>query len=255
MRATAATLAAVVAAFAWATATATVVTANEPGGDTDIQFTSPQAAYEQGIAALKSGNYEIAVPAFRAAMAEDSMLPRYFLAQIFADNRQAYADDVAAYRLFEDIVVRYKSRIPPRSKLLSEIYAAALTATAKYKYHGLAAAGLTADPAKAIRMLRHAADFYNNLDAQFELARLQLVGAPGLAKDPRNALYRLSTLAGRKHPGAQARLAEQFYTGRYIDQDKRLALVWISFAQKNAPEHERLWIDDLYQQIYCGSSK
>ncbi|MEL6299351.1 MAG: hypothetical protein AAFQ45_12350 [Pseudomonadota bacterium] len=242
---------AVAGLFASAAASASDRVAEDGG----IRFTTPEAAIQQGIAAYKSRNYEIAVPAFRAAKKAGHFLAPFFLARIYADGRQAYSDDARAFRLYQEIARRYLTSVRPGSGLRAKVVAASVKAVAMYKFHGLPSAGLKPDPAYAVRMLRHAADFYNDMDAQFELARLQLVGAPGLKKDARHALYRLANLADRKHPGAQARLAEQFWLGRNTAPDHRLALVYITLAQKNAPEQERLWIDDLHQQIYCGAPK
>jgi hypothetical protein len=40
-----------------------------------------------------------------------------------------------------------------------------------------------------------------------------------------------------------------------VKKDERRALALIRMAVENAPKHERIWIEDIYQNIYCGTSQ
>jgi hypothetical protein len=40
-----------------------------------------------------------------------------------------------------------------------------------------------------------------------------------------------------------------------VKKDERRALALITMAAENAPAHERIWIEDIYQNIFCGSSQ
>ena len=40
-----------------------------------------------------------------------------------------------------------------------------------------------------------------------------------------------------------------------MKKDERRALALIRMAVENAPEHERIWIEDIYQNIFCGASQ
>ena len=40
-----------------------------------------------------------------------------------------------------------------------------------------------------------------------------------------------------------------------MEPDQARALALISIAVENAPPHERLWIDDIYQNIFCGAAE
>ena len=40
-----------------------------------------------------------------------------------------------------------------------------------------------------------------------------------------------------------------------MDPDQARALALISIAVENAPPHERLWIEDIYQNIFCGAAE
>jgi hypothetical protein len=133
--------------------------------------------------------------------------------------------------------------------------AKALTALAAYVKHGVRELRLDPDPERAADYLRHAATFFNDEDAQFELAKLYLEGA-GVERDPVRALHYLSVLTTeRKHAGAQAFLAELYWRGQLVKRDPLRALALISVAVENAPASERVWIDDIYQDIFCGASE
>ena len=68
-------------------------------------------------------------------------------------------------------------------------------------------------------------------------------------------MHYLSVLTEEGHPGAQAFLADLFWRGRHVKKDERRALALITMAVENAPEHERIWIEDIYQNIFCGTSQ
>ena len=50
----------------------------------------------------------------------------------------------------------------------------------------------------------------------------------------------------------RALLADLLWRGKYMEADQAHALALISIAVQNAPPHERLWIADIYQRIFCG---
>src|SRR5215467_5951476 len=52
-----------------------------------------------------------------------------------------------------------------------------------------------------------------------------------------------------------AHLADLYWRGRFVKRDERRALALIRVAVENAPEHERIWIEDIYQNIFCGASQ
>jgi len=70
-----------------------------------VKYASPQAAFEQGLGAYKSGYYEIAIPALEEAAAKGVELNKFFaefyLARIYSDNTSAFADHAKAYILFQ----------------------------------------------------------------------------------------------------------------------------------------------------------
>lgn len=215
-------------------------------------FKSPEAAYEQGLSAWRAGFIEHAIPAFRFAADHDVFHARYYLARILADSSTPYTDHVAAYQLYRRIVLDY-ANIDPEDDHRKVFVARSLTALASYVHKGLPQAGLRPDPRRAVEYLRHAAQFFNDEEAQFELGKIYLQG-DGVSQDIRAGLHWISSLTQRGHAGAQAFLADILWRGRYnLMRDPTRALALIVVAVENAPDSERVWIEEIYHNIYCGA--
>jgi hypothetical protein len=105
---------------------------------------------------------------------------------------------------------------------------------------------------------------FNDEDAQFELAKVFLrgegpdIGMSGF-EDPsskiENGRHWLSRLSQRGHPGAQAFLADLLWRGKYVEKDQAAALNLIDVAVSNASPSERVWIEDIYQNIFCNAGE
>ncbi|MGE0854509.1 MAG: tetratricopeptide repeat protein [Hyphomicrobiaceae bacterium] len=215
------------------------------------EFRSPADALSQGIGAYQGGYYEMAIPALEAAAAANLFDAQYYLARIYSDNQGAQTDHAKAYLLYQKIANDYAD-VDPDDDRRAPFVAKALTALAGYVRRGLPEISLSPDPERAAEYLHHAALFFNDEDAQFELAKLQLRGE-GVPSDVARGKHWLATLSQKGHAGAQAFLADLYWRGMFMPRDQVRALALISVAVKNAPLGERVWIEDTYQNIYCGA--
>jgi len=222
-----------------------------------VKYTSAQAAFEQGLGAYKSGYYEIAIPALEEAAAKGEGLNQFFaefyLARIYSDNTGAQTDHARAYLLFQKLADENADADPDDGRR-APFVAKSLTALAGYLKQGVKEIGVKPDPERAVDYLRHAATFFNDKDAQFELAKVYLSGS-GSPEDVKRGMHYLSVLTEEGHPGAQALLADLLWRGRHVKKDEQRALALITVSVENAPPHERLWIEDIYQNIFCGTSQ
>ncbi len=217
------------------------------------QFRSAEDALQQGIGAYSGGYYEMAIPALEVAAAQHQFLARYYLARIYSDNQSAHTDHAKAYFLYQQIANDYAD-VDPDDDRRAPFVAKSLTALAGYVRRGLPELGLKPNAERAAEYLHHAAIFFNDEDAQFELAKLQLHG-DGVPSDVARGKHWLSILSQKGHAGAQAFLADLYWRGHFMNKDQVRALALISVAVKNAPGSERVWIEDIYQNIYCGASQ
>ena len=218
-----------------------------------VTFSSPQAAFEQGLGAYRAGFYQIALPALTFAAERRVFLAQYHLAQLYADNQSAVTDHGKAYELYLSIVEEHASKIDVDDDERAPYVGKALTALARYVYRGLPEIGLPSNASRSAEFLEEAATFFRELDAQFELAKLYLKG-DGVPEDRRKALHWLSTLTQHGHVGAQAFLADLLWHGKVVPKDEKRALALITVATENSPVHERIWIEDIYQRIFCGTA-
>ncbi len=222
-----------------------------------VSYASPELAFEQGLGAYKAGSYETAIPALEEATAHGSNLNRFlasfYLARIYSDNTGAHTDHAKAYLLFQRLAEE-NADAEPEDGQRAPFVAKALTALAYYLRQGIKELGVEPDPERALAYLQHAATFFDDKDAQFELAKLYLTGNGG-EEDIKRGMHYLAVLTGEGHPGAQAVLADLYWRGRFVKRDEQRALALIRMAVENAPAHERIWIEDIYQNIFCGASQ
>lgn len=216
-------------------------------------FQSPREALRQGVSAYQGGYYEIAIPALKYASDANEFMATYYLAKIYQDNAGAYTDHAKAYTLFEKIVDDHLDVDPdldPRAPYIGK----ALTALAGYVLKGVPDIGLRPDPSRAVFYLNNASTTYNDEDAQFELAKLQLTGEGVEANVPLGRHW-LSILSQSGHAGAQAFFADLLWRGKHVDADPPRALALIAVAVRNAPPQDAMWIEDIYQNIFCGAAE
>jgi hypothetical protein len=218
------------------------------------KYRSPQEALDQGIGAFNGGYYEIAIPALEYAADAHLFLAPYYLARIYADNDGSRTDHAKAYELYLKIAEEHTD-VDPDDDQRAPYVAKAMTKIAGYLADGLPDVGLKPNTKIAMEYLREAAQFFRDEDAQFELAKLYLRGEEGVESDVPYARHWLSVLSQKGHPGAQAFLADLLWRGKYMKADPVRALALISVAVTNAPPYERVWIDDIYQNIYCGAAQ
>jgi TPR repeat protein len=228
-----------------------------------VTFKSGDDALRQGVAAFNGGYYELAVPALEAVAVTNPSVGRYYLARIYADNEGSYTDHVRAYGLFKSLADDLQD-VDPDDETLAPIAAKSLTAVSRYLRDGLAEARIKPDVSGADRALQRAALTFNNEDAQFELAKvllrgegpdIKLGGNDDVSSKIENGRHWLSRLSRAGHAGAQAFLADLLWRGKFVGKDQVTALSLIDVAVANAPPHERVWIEDIYQNIFCNAGE
>lgn len=228
-----------------------------------MSFKSGEDALKQGIAAFNGGYYELAVPALEVAAEANPVLGTFYIAQIYADNEGAYTDHAKAYNIFRKLADELRD-IDPDDEQLAPIAAKALTQVSRYLRAGISDVGVKPNIPAADSALQRAALFFNNEDAQFELAKVLLrgegpdvamKGGEGLDSKIENGRHWLSRLSQNGHAGAQAFLADLLWRGKFVPKDQIAALNLIDVAVANAPPNERVWILDIYQNIYCNAGE
>lgn len=220
------------------------------------RFVSAEVALEQGIGAYKVGQIDLAIQALEAASEGEGrtgFVGHYYLARVLADNSHRLTNHGRAYAIYLTIVDD-NTDIDPEEDTRAPFVAKALVALAAYTKNGVTDLGLRPNPQRAAQFIHQAATVFSDEDAQFELAKLFLSG-DGIDPDVRRAVHWLSVLSQRGHPGAQAYLADLYWRGKHVPQDQRRALILITLALEIAPTSERIWMEDIHQNVFCGTSE
>lgn len=231
----------------------TLATSLVTGAAAEIRFTSKERAFVQGYSAFKGRQYEIAVPALRFAAEHNVMRAKYYLARIYSDNSGGFTDHALAYRLLQQIISG-SARVDPKDYRIAPYVARSLISIARYERDGIRALNLKPNTHRAIAYFDQAATFYNDDDAQFELAKHYLSG-DGVEPRVPDALNWLARLSKRGHAGAQAYLANLYWDGRHVARDQVRSLALITVAVENAHEEDRFWIEDVHQNIFCEAGQ
>ena len=228
-----------------------------------VTFRSADDAMRQGISAFNGGYYELALPALEAVAETKPVVGKFYMARIYADNEGAYTDHAKAYGIFKELAEQLQD-VDPDDDELAPIAARSLTEMSGYLRGGITDAHLSPDAAAADRALQRAALTFNNEDAQFELAKvllrgegpdITLGGTDDASSKIENGRHWLSRLSRAGHSGAQAFLADLLWRGKFVEKDQASALNLIDVAVANAPPHERVWIEDIYQNIFCNAGE
>lgn len=219
---------------------------------------APGEMVQKGLDAYAQSRYELAMPSFECVLRTDDGLQKlhaeFFLARIHSDDTGGFVDHARAYALFQGISEQADA-VDPDDSRRAPFVAKAVTAIAGYVRRGLPEIGLKADPERAVEYYRQAATFFNEPDAQFEMAKLHLAGVY-VPKDVPLGLHYIQNLVQANNAPAQAFMAEQHWRGSYAPQiakDRSRALAMSKLAVENAGPSDRLWIEDSYQNIYCAT--
>ena len=109
---------------------------------------------------------------------------------------------------------------------------------------------------RAANLFRHAASYFGDADAQYQLARLYLDG-DGVEKNVGLAINWLATAAKKQHAEAQATLGELLWRGSDDVRQRRargLALIMLAHENAKASGKEPKWIADLYVEAQGATS-
>lgn len=217
-------------------------------------FVSATDAYRAGIAELKAGDTDAALPALEYAAEHGVLGAQLKLARLYASGNGVSKDSGKAFYFYRQIA-NQRADISPLSPV-SKYAAEAFVALGEYYVTGIPSAQVPEDPVRAANLFRHAASYFGDADAQYQLARLYLDGE-GVEKNVGLAINWLATAAKKQHPEAQATLGELLWRGSDDVRQRRargLALIMLAHANAKASGKEPKWIEELYVETQGAAS-
>ena len=155
-------------------------------------------------------------------------------------------NDLKAYHYFNQLVEDYDEDQPDWRDMSA--ISDAFVGVGVYSLNGIPNSDVKPDPRRAHELFQYAATTFGNPDAQFNLARMYILGAGGLAKDGLTAIRWLALAAKQGHAPSQALLGHMLFMGEGVLAQRPRGLMWLEFAKGVASGPRDQWILDLYQR-------
>lgn len=218
-------------------------------------FKNPHQALQAALESYRSGNPASSVEALKYAAAGGELLAQWKLARMYADGDGVQRDDYKAYQYFSQIVDNYDEDNPKWRE--QSVVASAYVACGVFQLSGIPGSKLKADPDEALKLFFYAATNFADPNAEYNLARLYMDGAAGLAKDNRQAARWLNLAAEKGHVESQALLGHMLFSGDGVPMQKARGLMWLTLAREGANAHGKIpshgsdksqdWVRELYE--------
>ncbi|MEP1207448.1 MAG: tetratricopeptide repeat protein [Rhizobiaceae bacterium] len=211
----------------------------------------PRTILRFGFMALKKGNFDEAIGAFRFGAKKNDLASEWKLARMLQVGNGLPKDDLAAYELYSKIASRYNDKYPRRIDL--PYVSNALVALGRYALNGIEGTRIKSNPRHAEDHFYRAAALYKDREAQFELGLMYRQGLLGV-KQPKSAVRWFGLSARKGHQGAQAELGEMLFYGEGVRRSPVRGLVFMSKAMANSARNGANSIRQMRQKAFDKAS-
>ncbi len=225
---------------------------SSPGKIAVQTFTSVEQALQAGVHDLLAGDAQSSVEALTYAADGGQPLAQWKLGRMYARGEGVPRDDAKAYNYFERLVESYDEDDPDRPDIPA--ISNAFVSVGVYCLNGIPNSEIKPDPERALEMFQYAATNFGDSDAQYNLARMYMDGAAGLARNNMRAARWLALAADKGHHPAQALLGHLLFLGEGVPRQKARGLMWLTIAKNGAQGAKDEWIRDLYAKDFAAAS-
>lgn len=210
---------------------------------------TPGEAFRMGYKSYKAGDTETAIEALNFAAEQGHTAALWKLGRIHASGDGVEQNDSKAFEIYVRIASAGAETLPHSRD--APYVSDALVSLGLYYEAGIADR-LEANPAAARQIFAHAAAYFGDANAQFELARLHLDGIGGDANSRQAA--RWYKLAARKdHAGAQAQLGMLLLKGEGMRRNSVKGLMWLALARRQAADNAN--IVSLHREAFSSAEE
>ncbi|MFP3920774.1 MAG: tetratricopeptide repeat protein [Dichotomicrobium sp.] len=199
-------------------------------------FSSAEDAYRAGVKSLGDEKVADALPALEFAADRGVLGAQLHLSRLYGASGEEHGDDAKALTYYHMIVNQYGDidRVHPAAQRVSD----AFRGLAVYYRKGVPEVGLKPDPQKAVQLIRHAASYFRDPKAQFEIGRMYAEG-DGVTRNRRLAIGWLLKASQKKHAPAQAYLGELLWSAKSGERARARGLALLALAADNADDENR----------------
>lgn len=201
----------------------------------------PFDLFKFGFKAYKNGQKQEAVEAYRYAAEKGHTGSRWALANMYADGDGVVQDDFEAFKIYAEIA---SEGVEPGSEDTG-FFVNALLSLARYYRQGIPGSPVKVDLTQARQLYFQAASTFGVAEAQFQLARMVLVGEGGKS-NVQQAKKWLNLARKSGHAGAMA------VFGNLIFQEGQTVrgLAFMTAALDKCSPKDCLWMQDLQEQAF-----
>ncbi|MCB1472740.1 MAG: sel1 repeat family protein [Rhodobiaceae bacterium] len=199
----------------------------------------PVKAFRIGARAYLSGDFLYALKALEHAAKRGHAMAMWKLGKMYAEGDGVAEDDQRAFDYFREIANAHADD-NPHSQFAS-VYSNAFVQLGNYYKSGIPGTKVPQNYGEAARMYMHAATYFGDPDAQYQLARMYLDGN-GVPRDPAQSVRWLYAAAKKQHVGAQALLGDLLISGADVHPRPVEGLKWLLIAKDRAGPADRDWV-------------
>jgi TPR repeat protein len=211
---------------------------------------SPVDAFRTATEALKTGQKRRAVSSLQYAAEHGHGFALWQLGRMYAEGDGVKRDDHRAFEYFQKFADSHADDNPaiPRARFVAN----AFVALGHYYLDGIPNSSVSPSPELARRMFAHAASYFGDAEAQYQLAKLYLDGK-SVRREPRRAVSWLLLAANKGHYRSQAVLGRILFNGEHGMRQRASGLMWLTIAC-DGPGAKVGWISELRQKAFQQAS-
>lgn len=212
---------------------------------------SPVDAFRAGTEALRTGEKDRAVSSLQYAAEHGHGFAAWQLGRMYAEGDGVKRDDFRAFEYFRKFADSHADDNPqmPRARFVAN----AFVSLGHYYLDGIPGSSVSANPERARRMFSHAASYFGDPEAQYQLAMLYVDGT-GVTRDPKRAVPWLTLSARKGHYKAQAVLGRILFKGEHGERQPASGLMWLTIAC-DGPGGSVPWISELRENAMKQASE
>lgn len=196
-------------------------------------------AFRRGAEYYNGGDLDAAFAAFTEAAEQGHAVAQWKVGKMYADGEGIPEDDYKAFQMFSQIADAHAEDNPYSP--VARVVADAFVNLGNYYKDGIADSIIKPDFSRALDLFTHAATYFGDADAQYQLARMYLDGS-GVTPDASRAARWLNLAARKNHVGAQATLGDMLIYGHGVRAMPIEGYMWLQVAKQNATPSQRDWV-------------
>jgi uncharacterized protein len=217
---------------------------------------TPFDAFRSGNQMLREGRINQGLMALEYAAERGVPGAIWKLGRIYADGEGVRIDEKRAFEYFRSLTKAHAYDPPgtPHARFVAN----AFVTLGHFYLKGIPDTDVRPDPVVAHGMFRHAASYFGDPDAQYQVGRMYLEGA-GTRKDAVQASRWLRLAADGGQRNAQALLGSMLFRGKDVSRQAAMGLFWLTVAKdavaKEGGGPDDKWITDTYVAAFAQATE